>query len=157
MVAVSHDTYDQVHHAGRDSYGRPLVAGATYFLSRPGKPTQSVTVVEDPSTSDLSFDHIDTANRKVRMRVEECSVDCIFSRACENGQDPDFAMLDAIDQKLREAASARQELASVERSLCSSLGCSAGDGSHLWDAISAAVRDGMGTPCDLAQLSSGEA
>jgi hypothetical protein len=148
-MSYEHDEHDQVHHAGRDSYGRPLVAGVSYLLSQPGKPSRTVTISEDTSTGDLAF----SVGADQRMqRVEECAADCTFSKVIAEGQ-VDDVLLGQIHLILGEAAQARQQLDTIERRLSRMLGCEPGDASPAWDAISFSVRDGMGTPFDLAQLS----
>lgn len=148
-MPYEHDEHDQVHHNGRDSYGRPLSAGLSYMLSQPGKPSRTITISEDPSTGDLAF----AVGSDQRMqRVEECAADCTFSKVIAEGQVDDL-LLGQIHLVLGEASQARQQLAAIERDLSRMLGCEPGDCSPTWDAISSAVRDGMGTPFDLAQLS----
>lgn len=149
-MSYEHDEFDQVHHSGRDSFGRPLQAGVNYMLSQPGKPSRTITISEDPSTGDLAF-AVGSAKQQMQ-RVEECAVDCTFSKVIAEGQ-VDDVLLGQIQASLGEAATARQQLAYIERGLAIKLGCEMGDCSPAWDAISAAVRDGRGTPFDLAQLS----
>jgi hypothetical protein len=148
-MSCEHDEHDQVHHSGRDSYGRPLAAGVSYLLSQPGKPSRTITISEDPSTGDQAF-AVGADNRM--QRVEDCAVDCTFSKVIAAGE-VDDALLGQIHLILGEAASARQQLSTIERGLAQLLGCEPGDMSHTWDSICAAVRDGLGTPFDLAQLS----
>jgi len=61
-------------------------------------------------------------------------------------------LADRLQTVLRSAAEACERLADCEHTLCVFLGCRRGDGSDTWDAISRAVRDGVGNGVDLAKM-----
>ncbi len=153
MQTYVHGEADQVHHSGRDSMGRSLMAGGRYQLGQPGKASKTVVIVEDESTGDLYLKIEGDCESARLQRVDECAVDCSFSLVIDDGQVDDLLLV-RIQELLTEAAGSRLHLAAIETKLSQQLGCDPGDGSDTWNAISSAVRDGLGTPFDLAQLKS---
>ena len=152
MAVYVHNEDDQVHHSCRDTLGRALAAGRRYYLSQPGKATRMVTLVEDESTCDLYLKVQGSDGTERMQRVDECAVDCTFSLQL-SAEPIDEVLQAAVADCLARAASARQELAIAEQSLCNMLGCEVGDMTGISDAITSAVRDGLGTAIDLVQIS----
>ena len=148
MQTYVHGQYDQAHHSGKDSLGRSLLTGRRYLLSQPGAKSIRVTITEDESTGDQCFSLEDGSGQQ---RVEECAIDCTLSLVIDDGHVSD-SLMTVVASLLAEAHGSRAQLTSIETRLCQQLGCQPGDGSETWDAISSAVRDGLGTAFDLAQL-----
>jgi hypothetical protein len=144
-----HGEHDQVHHSGRNTLGQSLKAGSSYRLSQPGKVSIDVMVDEDPSTGDLYFKIKGKSDSM--QRVEECSIDCTFSEIVGDGN-VDEVLHASITEQLSRALAARQELAIAEQLICNLLGCDVGDLSEVSDAVTTAVRDGMGSAFDLVQM-----
>lgn len=138
----------QICHSGKDSMQRTLVAGQKYYFSQPGRATQVVQIFEDESTGDLAFQATHNGQRSM-YRVDECSQHCTFSRQLGTADDN---LVEKIEHSLKQASQARRQLSAIETDIASCLNCYPGDGSETWDAISACVRDGLGTAFDLAQL-----
>ena len=134
-------------HSGKDSLQRPLVAGKTYLAKRVGVFLCVETFEDDCGTLWLS------GLEPRAVRIDELDPGTVLSRI--DGSTSELTECHAIgqiDKALNLAAHAREHLRVCENELCSVLGCTSGDGSPVWDAISAAVRDGMGTAVDLLDL-----
>lgn len=132
-------------HSGRDSLGQLIECGP-YVITR-GRERKLVEVTADPTTEDLGVWY---GYRWVRL--DEIAADAVFSRLDNISHLPEGTRLSNIDAQLALARASREALAGVETWLAGELGCACGDGSPLWDGISAAVRDGMGTAVDLLDL-----
>lgn len=144
--------------AKRDVSLRPVVAG-TYILTQAGQRQQLVKVFEDDTTGDLLF-RCTVNGQEVTQRVDELAEDVAFHRI-QRGSDvapPGWvpsggaSMVDDIGQLLNDAASSRQHLRIIEDEINGMLGSQTGDGSELADAVMAAVRDGVGSSIELADL-----
>ncbi len=132
-------------HSGRDSYQRRIEPGR-YVVTMHGA-KQLILVEEDPATGALGF----RMNDRYYL-IEELDPAAVLSRLNNLEELPRPSKQSNIDAVLVRARAFREELARLERQLAMELGCTCGDGSPLWDGISAAVRDGMGTAVDLLDL-----
>lgn len=132
-------------HSGRDSLNRPLTDGRYVLIH--GANRELVTVQVDP---ELDCPIILIRGRPHRM--EDMDPGAIFSRLVRSGESPAPSKLRLVEDFLTSARSYREGLGRIESGLAEQLGCQAGDGSEIWDAISAAVRDGLGTAVDLLDL-----
>lgn len=138
-IAIAHD--------GKDTLRRPIEGDRQYVLTRPGCDPVPVTTFEDEHGA------IWISGLEERpCRLDELGVDVSLARI--NGEIA-RDKLGMVGDVLTVASEARQTLAFAESRLSELLGCQRGDGSPLWDGISAAVRDGMGTAVDLLDLSGG--
>ncbi len=137
--------------AKRDVSLRPVEAG-TYILTQPGQRQQLVTVFEDDS-SDLYL-RCKVNGQDVTQRVDELAEDVSFHRI-QRGSDIEAgrSLVEDLGQLLADAASSRQHLRIIEDEANGLLGSQSGDGSELADAVMAAVRDGVGSAIELADLS----
>lgn len=133
-------------HSGKDSYKRPLVADRDYMVTRPGAKAVRVQTFED-ACGDIWISGLEPR----AVRVDELAPDAVLSRV-DSDTPLDVRDLESVETALHLAAHAREHLAICEAELCKHLGCVMGDGSPVWDGISAAVRDGMGTAVDLLDL-----
>ncbi len=132
-------------HSGRDSLGRVITPGR-HVLSLHG--SRSLVDVTEDDCSNLGIQIRDRW-----YRLDELDPSAVLSRCDRLDGIP--ASLSNIDARLKIAQGYREELARVEKALAYELGCECGDGSPLWEGISAAVRDGLGTAVDLLDLAGG--
>ncbi len=137
-------TTEAARHSGRDSLGRSLVDGAMYYATIDGV-TRSCRVC-------TAFGQIGFRIGDDFVCLSQIEPSVVFSRATRTH---DRVQMAHVHAALDRARAFREELARLESVLAHELGCDRGDGSPLWDGISAAVRDGMGTAVDLLELSGG--
>jgi hypothetical protein len=140
---------NHAYHRGRDSYGRSIGAG-TYMLTRPGCKPVRVEVTEDEISGDLAF-QINADGQLVQQRLEECSIDCVFSRLDRRPLTGDDAVIEQIRLILCRGDELRRGMLDCERELAAILRTTVGDMTPTSDAVCAAIRDGIGTPYDLLQ------
>jgi hypothetical protein len=132
-------------HSGRDSLGAQLQPGP--YVVNLGRDRRVVQLSSDPVTDDLGAWVYDRW-----VRVDEIDPHVVFSRLNNLSEMPCATRLSKVNAELALARSYREGLAQLESGLASELGCVCGDGSPLWEGISAAVRDGVGTAVDLLDL-----
>ncbi len=135
----------------RDVSLRPVGTGK-YILTQPGKKQVLVDVIED-DVSDLFICH-KVNGQDVTQRVDELADDVSFHRI-QRGSEFEAgssSLVDDLNQLLTDAASSRQHLRILEDEINGLLGSQSGDGSEVADAVLAAVRDGVGSAIELADL-----
>jgi len=137
----------------RDASCRAVVAGS-YVLTRQGAKPVQVTVFEDPTTSDLIMRSADGC-----VRIDDLDQDLLFHRVPSVGDLPSVVAAfncgsDAVEvgMLLAQASELRQTMRVIEDHVNQLLGSETGDGSSLADAVMAAVRDGVGSSIELADL-----
>jgi hypothetical protein len=134
-------------HSCRDTFCRPIEPGRQYAV-RIGAEIRTADAWED-DFAELWLSGVEDR----AVRVSELPPEAQLSRLDNcTAEEASFVGASSIEILLRSAAAARQLLSSLESQLCTQLGCTAGDGSELWDGISSAVRDGRGTAIDLLDL-----
>lgn len=132
-------------HSGLDTMLRPLRSG-TYTITGQGD-ISTCLITEDPETGELLV----VMHGRGHL-VNDLAPDVQLTRLNNLTTAPPLGELKFIENVLRGAARHRRALAQVEAVLAEHLGCERGDGSPVWDGISAAVRDGLGTAVDLLDL-----
>lgn len=143
---MSSEIQTEIHvHNGLDSMCQPLRPGL-YCASLHGDRTVCF-VSEDVDTAELLVSMHGQA-----CRIAELDPQCVLTRMNNLKRPPSKGDCMFIEKVLQGAAKHRRALAQAEAVLAEHLGCSCGDGSPVWDGISAAVRDGVGTAVDLLDL-----
>lgn len=132
-------------HSGKDSMCRPIVPGL-YAVTNKGE-TVTCLVTEDPDNGELGV----VINRTLHL-LSDLDPACVLSRMNNLKRAPMLADVTFVDNVLARARRHREALSQLESALSVHLGCDRGDGSPVWDGISAAVRDGLGSAVDLLDL-----
>ncbi len=132
-------------HSGLDSLCQPITPGL-YCVANKGERVVCL-VTEDVDSGELMI-----CIHGRGYRLTEIDPECVISRMNKLKRAPTPGELAFIDRVLWRARKHREALASLEGALAEHLGCNRGDGSPVWDGISAAVRDGLGTAVDLLAL-----
>lgn len=136
----------------RDVSLRPVGPG-TYILTQPGQRSQMVTVFEDEDSTDL-FIRSKVHGQEVSQRIDELAEDVCFHRV-QSGEPiktVGWSMVADLGTLMNDAAASRQHLRLIEDEMNHLLGSQTGDGSELSEAVMAAVRDGVGSAIELADL-----
>ncbi len=136
---------ETIVHSGLDSKCEPIRPGL-YCLTVKGDRTVCL-VSEDVDTGDLMI-----AINGRGHRIDELDPGCVLSRMNQLATVPLPGEVIFIERVLSRARRHREALAQLEGALAEHLGCNRGDGSPVWDGISAAVRDGVGSAVDLLDL-----
>lgn len=133
----------------RDVSLRPVGQGK-YILTQPGKKQALVDVIED-DVNDL-FIRSKVNGQEVTQRLDELADDVSFHRIARGSEIQSGSLVDDLNQLLADASSSRQHLRILEDEVNGLLGSQSGDGSELADAVMGAVRDGVGSAIELADL-----
>jgi hypothetical protein len=131
----------------RDASLRRIVAG-NYMLTRAGEKPVLVSVFEDPESCELM---LRAKGVEAVQRVDEIDEAAVFHRVGGDAADVGNVAVQ-VGMLLAEAVDLRQNLRLVEDGVNQLLGSQTADGSELSDAVCAAVRDGVGSAIELADL-----